>query len=256
MKPGHRDTNKGSGLTRGSNLLLPKILASLFAPSKNTSLEPAAEDNDEEKLKQHYQTYLDYRNKQEKLRSDSRSEIDKTIIAISAQSIVITLTVCRLLNLLPGLFLYIAWFLWVLAILITLLSIWVSEAASDLNIDVIDRALERAKDMKPVPDELPLAREIELEKNRFKKVLLKQQARIISFLNGIQLVLFVLALISGIIWGIQTTPMTSENKQGKEIVNYGQKPATLPKPLPKPSSQSTQPATSVQTTQTATDKKQ
>ncbi|HND04044.1 MAG: hypothetical protein E6Q34_03765 [Burkholderiaceae bacterium] len=238
-------------------MFLPKILASLLALSPQNSPAPAVEDNDQEKLKQHYQTYLEFRNKQEKLRSDSRAEIDKTMMTLSGQAIVITVALCPLLKGHPGPYLYWAWGCFVSVILITLLSMAISELLADYNIEVIDRALEAAKEAKPVPDELPFYPEIEKEKSKLKKFLLQRQAPIIFILNLVQFACFVVALILVITWGAQTTPMASESEQAKEIVNYGQKPSTLPKPLPTPLPQQSQTtnSSSSSNTQPASDKK-
>jgi hypothetical protein len=53
------------------------------------------------------------------------------------------------------------WGCFVSVILITLLSMAISELLADYNIEVIDRALEAAKEAKPVPDELPFYPEAE-----------------------------------------------------------------------------------------------
>lgn len=142
-----------------------------------------------------HKNYLDYRAKTEFVSSTSRLELDKNLLAVSGQGILITIAVANLSRLVISLPIQLAWVCWALAIVTTFLGMFLAEQSADLYLAILDEAYDLAK--VGTSSELPV-QDVLAKRSKFTRWFIGKNKLIMFWVNLIPQSFFIAAIVLAI----------------------------------------------------------
>ena len=180
------------------SLLAPIFrLARMFeGPTTAITASTKAED-DKTALKEVHKNYLEYRNKSEAVQTASRMELDKTILSISMQGMIFTFAIVNGLKPEHYCQIQFAWIFWTLAIVLTILSMLISEYSAEKYVAILDDSYDIAEEKTLA--KLPVDEALK-KRTRFIQLFIKSNSGLMNFLNYSGPIFFTAAVISAVWW--------------------------------------------------------
>lgn len=179
------------------NLLAPIFrLARIFEEPTSVAVSQNQEEA-QTPLKEVHKNYLEYRNKTETVQTASRMELDKTILSISMQGMIFTFAIVNAFRPHHHWQIQVAWLLWTLAIVLTVLSMLIAEYSAEKYVAILDDSYDIAEEKKLT--KLPVAEALK-KRTGFIQWFINSNARLMNILNYSGPIFFAAAVIFAVWW--------------------------------------------------------
>lgn len=180
------------------SLLAPIFrLARIFEEPTAAITASSSTEEDKTPLKELHKNYLEYRNKNEAVQTASRMELDKTILSISMQGMIFTFAIVNGLKPEHHWQIKYAWLFWTFAIVLTLVSMLLSEYSAEKYIAILDDSYDIAEETKLT--KLPVDEALK-KRSRFIQWFIKSNSGLMNFLNYSGPIFFTAAVIFAVWW--------------------------------------------------------